>query len=336
MENQKFTLKAFSILMILQALLTPSNLAGQESQEFKPGGKPEARIFTSLGTSFSDGDSHTKFDLTRAYLGYGYNFSKGLSGRIVYDVADPSAGKLKFTGMLKFAFLRYQTGKWTITGGMIPLPEYEFGDRKWGYRYIYKPFHDEYGFGTSADLGASVACNIAPWISADLTVMNGEGYKLIEADSTFKAAAGLTILPIKNLSLRLYFDNMAKNGTLQQTSEVIATYENKGSALSAAYNFRLNNGLKEGHDYQGFSINGTLAVRENIGIFGRYDYLSSVIAGSESDPWNIMKDGQLFLTGVEIGLASGVNISPNFLLWNPAHEGKPFTSRFSISLDLKL
>lgn len=335
MEKQFFTLNVFSFLLISSLFLPASDLSGQESQEFKPGGKPEARVFTSLNTSFSNRDSHTKFDLTRAYLGYTYNFSKALSGRIVYDVADPTVGKLKFTGMLKFAYLRYQTDKLTITGGMIPLPEYDFGDRKWGHRYVYKPFHDEYGFGTSADLGASIAYNIAPWITADLTVMNGEGFKLTESDSTFKIAAGLTLQPLKNFSLRFYFDNMSNDGISQKTTEIIAAYENKGSVLSVAYNFRRNNGLTEGHDYQGFSINGTLAVKQKIRVFGRYDYLSSVTTGNDPDPWNIMKDGQLILTGIELGLAPGVNISPNFLLLNPADKESPVISRFSISLDLK-
>ena len=53
----------------------PLTLAGQE-ESFKPGGKPEARIFTSLNSTFTDGENHTKFDLTRAYFGYSYNFSK--------------------------------------------------------------------------------------------------------------------------------------------------------------------------------------------------------------------------------------------------------------------
>ena len=159
--------RRYTIFAVLFALFAglPSGLTGQEAETFKPGGKPEVRIFTSLSSSFSDGETRNKFDLTRAYFGYNYNFSQKLSGRVVFDVADPSAGKLKFTGMLKFGYLRYQTGKWTITGGMIPLPHYDIGDKRWGFRYVFKPFHDEYGFGGAADLGLSAVYRIAPWFS---------------------------------------------------------------------------------------------------------------------------------------------------------------------------
>lgn len=320
--------------MVTVLFFTPA-LSAQEAEAFKPSGKPEARIFTSLSTTFADGDNQNKFDIGRAYFGYSYNFSKSLTGRVVYDVADPSAGKLKFTGMLKFAYLRYQTGKLAITGGMIPLPEYDQSDKKWGYRYVYKPFHDEYGFGTSADLGLSVTYNVASWISADVTVMNGEGYKLAEADSAFKAAAAITLMPVKGLSLRGYFDNMTKNSVNQQTLEVLAEYGQKSFSFSAAYNFRKNHSMTDGRNYQGFTFNGTAAVSEKIKIFARYDYLTSVTMGSDPDPWNISKDGQLWLAGLEFALAPGVNLSPNYQGWNPSGSGMPFISRFSISLDLR-
>lgn len=332
---RKFTvsLKVFTLLFTISGL---SPLIGQETEVFKPGGKPEARIFTSLSTTFSNGMNHTRFDLGRAYLGYSYNFSKHLTGRIVYDVADPSVGKLKFTGMMKFGYLRYQAGRLAITGGMIPLPEYDYGDKKWGYRYVYKPSHDEYGFGVAADLGISVSYKIASWITVDGTIMNGEGYKLTEADSTFKAAAGAVLLPVENLSLRAYFDNMGKNGINQQTLGLIVSYENKSIIISGVYYYQKNHSMKIGHDYHAFSINGTYPLNKSIKIYGRYDNVTSVAAANHEDPWNLSKDGQLFLAGIDFALAPGVNISPNFQGWKSADSSMPFISRFSLSLDLRL
>ncbi len=329
-------IRTYFIIMLTAGLSLSMSLSGQDPDDFKPGGKMEVRIFTGFNSTFSDGENHTKFDLTRAYLGYGYNFSRTLSGRIVYDVADPSVGKLKFTGMLKFAYLRYQTEKWTITGGMIPLPEYDQADRKWGYRYIYKPSHDEYGFGMAADLGLSVAYNFTPWLTADVTVMNGEGFKLTEADSTFKTAAGVTLVPARNISLRLYYDNMGKNGISQQTAEAIASYENKGSMLSVAYHYRKDNGLIPGHDNHAISFNGRVPVSERVRIIGRYDFAASTRAGNEADPWNLSNDGQLFLAAVEIAISPGINLSPNFVGWKPTDMDMPFISRFSLSLDIKI
>ncbi len=332
----KIRTRVIILLVAGLAVLIIVPVQAQDTDDFKPGGKPEVRIFTGFNSTFSDGENHTKFDVTRAYLGYGYNFSRTLSGRIVYDVADPSVGKLKFTGMLKFAYLRYQTGKLTVTGGMIPLPEFDHADKKWGYRYIFKPSHDEYGFGTAADLGLSVAYKIAPWITADVTLMNGEGFKLAEADSTLKTAVGVTLVPLRYISLRGYFDNMGRDGMNQHTAEVIAAYENKGTMLSAAYHYRQNHGLITGHNYHVISFNGRAPVSGKVTILGRYDYAASPKIGSEPDPWNLSKDGQLFLAGIEIALSPGVSLAPNYQGWKPASGDLPFISRFSISLDLKI
>ncbi len=321
---------------MLSAVLFPGILTGQTTSDFKPSGKAEVRIFTGFNTTFSDGENHSSFDLGRAYLGYSYNFTRTLSGRIVYDVADPSAGNLKFTGMLKFAYLRYHSEKWTVTGGMIPLPEYDHADKKWGYRYIYKPAHDLYGFGASADLGLSVVHRIVPWISADITLMNGEGYKLTEADSAFKAAAGITLLPVRNVSLRGYFDNMRKDGINQQTAELITSWEGRGCLISAALHYRKNHKLVEGHDYRALTMNGSVPLSERVSLLGRYDYVTSVKEEGAEDPWNLAKDGQFFLAGIEFAISPGVSLSPNFQGWKPADKTRPFISTISLSLDLKI
>ncbi|MCU0456927.1 MAG: hypothetical protein MUE74_11545 [Bacteroidales bacterium] len=299
--------RVLSVFSTVICFLIPLLSAAQEAETFKPGGKPEARIFSSLNSIFADGENQNRFDLTRAYLGYSYNFSRKLSGRIVYDVADPSVGKLKFTGMLKFAYLKFTSGKWTISGGMIPLPEYDASDRY----------------------------NIASWLTADLTVMNGEGYKLTESDSTFKAAGAITLFPLKGFSLRGYFDNMGKGGINQQTVQVIAAWEGKGFQFSGAYNYQRNHSIIKGQDYQGFTINGTIPVGEKIRLIGRYDNIWSEVVENETDPWNLSKDGQLFLAAVEFSLAQGVSLSPNIQGWKPADPQLPFVTRLSLSLDLK-
>lgn len=324
---------AFAVPVIAVCSI-PLSVSGQEDT-FKPGGKPEARIFTSFNTTFSDGENHTKFDLTRAYFGYSYNFSKAFSGRVVYDAASPSSGKPNFSGMLKFAFLRYKSDKLSVTGGMIPLPEYDVSDSKWGYRYVYRPAHELYEFGAAADLGVSATYNFTEWFSADLTIMNGEGYKVLESDSTFKAAAGFTFTPVTGALMRIYLDNMSKDGIKQQTLQFIASYENSNMALSAAYDFRKNHLMQEDHDYHAFTVNGSLILSEKARILGRFDNISSINSDNEPDPWNPSRVGQLYLIGLQYSLAPGVNISPNYQGWQPSGSS-PFVSGFYLSLDLKL
>jgi len=331
-----FGIRTGFAFMFVAGLSLSMALQGQDPVEFKPGGKVEARIFTGFITTFADGESHSKFDLGRAYLGYSYNFTRTLSGRIVYDVADPAVGKLKFTGMLKFGYLRYKTDKWTISGGMIPLPEYDYTDKMWGYRYVFKPSHDEYGFGVSADLGLSVSYKIAPWLLADAILVNGEGFKLTESDSTLKTGLGITVIPVRNVSLHGYYDRMGKDGTSQQSADFMVTYENKGLVFSAVYHYLANTGLIVGRDLRALSFNGTVPVNAKTKLFGRYDFVSSVRVGIEDEAWNLNKDGQLFVAGIEFVLAPGVNLAPNYQGWIPADGDMPFISRFCISLDLKI
>jgi len=329
-------MKRLSILFLIAGIFTYSHTSAQQESEFKPGGKPEVRIFTNFTSSFSDGDNFNKFDVGRAYLGYLYDFSKTIRGRITYDVGNTGVSKAHYSGFLKFAYLQYHTDKFTLTGGMIPTWQYEITDQKWGYRYIINPFHNEYGFGTPADLGINAEYKFASWFSADMILVNGEGFKLTEGDSAFKAGIGVKIYPVKNLLVRGYFDTMKKNGANQQTSELLAVYENSKFKLSGAYSFQKDHGLVKGNEYSGYTVNGSLFLKNNITLIGRYDFLESVTSATTRKPWNISKDGQFFLAGIEFAPAKGVKISPNYQGLKPADDTKPFISRISLHVDIKI
>lgn len=326
-----------SVLWMIASLLTVScSLSAQQEETFKPNGKPEVRIFTGFSSEVTDGESHNRFDVTRAYLGYIYNFSRSMTGRVTYDVGNPSAGKFQFSGLLKFAYLQYHTDNLTITGGMIPTPQYDYGDKKWGNRYLYKTFHDAYGFGPSADLGISAAWKINPWITADGVALNGEGYKLTEADSAFKLGIGVTLSPAENFSIRGYTDCMKKGTANQRTYELIASYEVQKVGLSAAYSFQKDHSLIAKHDFSGFSLNGFLFVKDDIKLFARVDHVESIKIGNAATSWNLNNDGELYLAGIEFAPAPGIKISPNIYGWQPAREESPFVTVFSLNLDLKL
>ncbi len=285
--------------------------------------------------SFKHGHNFNKFDVTRAYLGYIYDFSKNFRGRVTYDVGNPGAGKNHYSGFLKFAYLQYKNENLSLMGGMIPLYHYALTDEKWGYRYILNPFHNEYGFGAPADMGIGAEYKFAPWLSADLILVNGEGFKTAEGDSTFKAGAGISVYPVKNLLVRGYFDTMKKDDANQQTTEVLAAYENNSFKLSASYNHQKDHGLVIGNEYSGYTFNGSLFLK-NVTLIGRYDQLESVTKSGASNPWNIAKDGQFFLAGLEFAPVKGVKLSPNYQGWKPADSRKPFISRLSLHMDIKI
>jgi len=316
--------------------LAISTLNAQEINEFKPSGKPEVLIFTNFHSSFSDGQNVNKFDLTRAYFGYGYNFSPTLSGRVTLDVGNPGTGRLQMTAHLKYGYLQYQKDKLTVKFGMIGTLGYDVQEKFWGYRYIYKSFQDEYGFGPSADLGLSTAYKLNKALTADVIIQNGEGSRSLETDSTLKVGGGLTIHPIETITLRGYYDHMKKGSATFQTTALMAGYANRNLSIGAEYNYQKDNGLKPDQDYYGYSVYGTYFLNNMANLFARYDYLSSENNNSLINAWNYAKDGQLFMAGFEYNPVKGIKISPNCQVWRPRNNSESVITTLFMNVEIRL
>lgn len=329
-------MKISLLLPFLGFCLSISTLSAQTTNEFKPSGKPEVLIFTNFNSSFSNGENVSKFEVTRAYFGYGYNFSPTLSGRLMMDVGNPGVGKFQMTALLKYAYVQYQKEKLTVKFGMIGTNGYDIQEKFWGYRYIYKSFQDEYGMGPSADLGLSAAYKFNQVIGADVIIQNGEGYKTLDNDSALKAGVGLTIHPVKSITLRGYYDTMKKDKANQQTTALMAGYANKYFSLGAEYNNQVDNSLKEGQDFSGYSVYGTCFVNSKINLFARYDYLNSENKIILTNPWNYSKDGQIMMLGFEYRPVKGIKISPNFQRWSPKSESKSVVSTVFMNIEIKI
>lgn len=280
-------------------------------------GRPELTIFSNFHSAFADGQNASKFELTRAYLGYSYNFSSSLSGRVTLEVGNPGVGNFQFTALLKNGYLQYQKDKFTAKIGMIGTPLFDAQEQFWEYRYIFKSFMDQYGMGPSNDLGLSASYQFTEIIFADAIIQNGEGYTCHDADSTLKVGVGLTVHPVKSFLLRAYYDNMKKDKATQQTIALMAGYTNQNFRIGAEYNYQSDNNLKKDQDYSGYSVYGTYFLNAKSNLLVRYDYLKSVNNPGLSHSWNYANDGQLFLAGFEYNPVKGIGISPNYQRWMP-------------------
>ena len=123
----------------------------------------------------------------------------------------------------------------------------------WGGRYLFKSFQDQYKYGPSADLGAHVSYKLTPFISADITVANGEGYKSIQQDSLLKYSAGVTITAIEGLDLRVYYDYMGMDHA-QQSLSFYAGYTGDRLRFGAEYNKQFNHKMSGDEHMSGFSL----------------------------------------------------------------------------------
>ena len=319
-----------------------SIVSAQTSDDtFKPSGKPIVTIFSDFTHASSNGLSNNAFEITRAYFGYGYNFSPDFSSKIVFDVANtagltPSA----FTAFLKNAYGEYNHGIVTADLGIVGENMFGLQESVWGKRYIYKSFQDQYGFGNSADLGAKVKIQFIPEVALDLEVLNGEGYKKVQADSTFKFAAGLTVQPIKNIFIRAYYDNMANQSyattkVAQSSLNFFVGYKSEQGTLAAEYNTQNGHANVKGDNWSGISVYGTLPIVKMISVYARFDDLSSDkiskstttngVTTTTNLPWNSTKtgtDGQVYMVGVEFAPVKGIQITPNFRYAAPSSDAK--------------
>lgn len=326
-------MKKVTFLFGILVCLATSAFA-QEKEPFQPSGKVFMTVFSNFNSTISDGTTASAFALERAYFGYEYNLSKNFYGKLNFDIGNPGAGKLEMTAYVKNAFIRYHTDKITAEFGLIGTTGFKTMESLWGNRYIEKVFQDAYKFNASADLGASITYKFNNLVSADLMVVNGEGYKNLQADNQFKTGLGVTVNPVKEVILRGYYDMMGTTNS-QTTASGAVGYKAKKITAVAEYNLQNNVGNTSGKSFSGYSVSANYNAAKNVKVFARYDALTSNTITEETANWNLSKDGSLLLAGVEYNPVKGVKFAPNFRLWSPADDSKASKTSFFLNCEIK-
>jgi len=327
-------MKGFFLLTMLLTFLALETYA-QVTEEFKPSGRTIIRVFSNFHSTFSNEARQSAFDITRGCLGYEYNFSETLTGRVTFDVANPGVGGLKYTAYAKNALLRYKKNKLTVEFGLTPTKHFGLQENAWEHRYLFKSFNDEYKFNASTDFGMSVDYKFNDFLQADLGIYNGEGDRLSEADSILRYSAGLTISPIKGLNIRGYFDAMPGDETQSSVATYIG-YVHKKFSVGVEYNMQNNNKYKADHSLSGISTYASVNFTEKVQLFGRFDNVTSNLLDGDTENWNLAKDGQMLIVGLEFAPVKTVKIAPNFQHWSPADEAGISVSSFFLSVEFNL
>ncbi len=304
-------------------MLISFNLFSENSDttEFVPKGEPIVSIFSNFNTSITDENNSSGFEIKRAYLGYKYQMSEEFSTCIKLDIGSPNDESqyslLRRYAYFKTAELSYKKGNLTWNFGIINLHQFKFQEKFWAHRYIERSFQDKYKLGSSADIGSSVLYKLNKYVSVDFTIMNGEGYKSLQIDNTYKTGAGISLFPFKGFSARFYYDYSEKSVAQSTIASFIGyRFENLFS-LGGGYNYQKNNELDIDHNLYGFSIFGIYNVNEKWQIFGRYDKLESNILSGEENPWNYTKNGEAIIGGVQFSPIKKIKISANYQSWLP-------------------
>lgn len=289
--------------------------AFSQEKTFSFSGKPIVTIFGNYHAGLGHANKESGFELDRSYLGYQFSVTKELSGKVVFDIGTSKVegSDLERIAYVKNAMLTWQTGNFSLDFGLIGLEQFNIQEKFWGYRYIWKSFQDEYKFNSSADMGILAKYKFNSWLSADLSFINGEGYKKLNKDNRYRYSAGITINPVKSLTLRAYYDLYNGKGgdeKNQQSLALFAGYKHEKFYAGIEYNNLFNTKFQDDKNQTGYSAYASVDVYKKIALFGRYDNLTS------KDDWN-SGDQQRALIGVQYSPNKYLQISPNFQTVNP-------------------
>ena len=330
------------VLLLSIALLSISAFA-QDSKEFKPNGKPHFNVFWNYHTDLSKDASQTSaFELKRSYLGYSYKFSEKISTKITFDVGNNSGGTA-YTAFLKIAQLDWKVSSGVkLSMGVIGMKQFKTQESFWGYRYISKSFQDQYGLGSSADLGVNAEFKVSDNFKANVTISNGEGYKKIQdEDGKQKFGVELVYYPIKEITTKMYADTQAVEGSDAVSAlSFFAGYKGSNFRLGAEYN-TLSNGEKyskpaQDHNLDGLSFYATYAFDKKWEAFARYDELSSNTLSGASQAWNMSKDGSQIIAGIQVTPLKGLKFSLNYQGFSFDDVALDNDSKVYISAEFKL
>ena len=291
----------------------------QDAKVEEPKGKAIVQVFGNFHSGFGETNNDRGFELERSYLGYEYKLVDGLSVKGVMDIGKSSdVSDYQRIAYIKNAMVSWKKGDFTLNGGLISTTQFNFQEKFWGYRYIMKSFQDEYKFGSSADLGISVAYKFADWVSADAIIVNGEGYKKIQVNDGLNYGLGVTLTPVKGFQIRLY-GGLNESGVEGKANTVnmaaFAGYKHDKFTIGAEYNHMLNASSTKGNDQFGYSAFASAKVSQNTDVYLRFDDLYS------KNDWNISKDEQAAIIGAQFKLGKYVKVAPNFRMSMPKADG---------------
>ncbi len=331
-------MKKLNIIIIL-SLMFSNSYSQNDEEEFKPSGSPFVSVFSNFHSNLIiiEDQVNSAFEIKRVYLGYKYKMSEKFSAIANIEVSNPENGSSSgYAALLKFAALTYKIDKLSFDFGLINLKQFKFQENFWGHRYIYKSFQHENKYGYSADLGASVSYKLLKFLSVDATIMNGEGYKNIQSDDSYKGGFGLTIGPIDNLTLRAYYDIIQKESIAQTSIAIFLGYNFKEKIyIGVENNMQYNNECQENYDLFGISAYASYDINEKFEIFGRFDELfSSTISGSNI-PWNQSKNGYAVIGGVQYAPVKGIKVAINYQGWTSDVPDTDHLPRIYLNLEYK-
>lgn len=312
-----------------------TNLSAQtDTTTFKSSGQIITRIFADYSAGLNNYSNNSGFDITRALLGYNYCITPTLQARVVIDGAAGHSTNNKLEVYLRNAYLNWCDKGFDVYVGEIGMLKFATQEKFWGHRYVMKSFQDENKMSASVDVGLTAKYAFTSNLSADLTIVNGEGYKEVKKDNSNRYGLGLTYQPINSITLRavgdLYNESADMRDSLPEgvltvdyaneySLSLFGGYKDKIVTAGVEYAHVFNKGFIQDKEVYGFSVYSTVKIAPKWQVYARYDNLDSSSPSNFGTEWND-RDGQAMIAGVQFQPLKQLKISPNFRSFNPDRD----------------
>lgn len=301
------------ILSILLFFLTFLSL---HSQTKEPSGKLFTEIFTDFHYNIKDSLGTTGFGIERAFFGYTYVPGNNFSTTVILNAGSPSGSADRSNTRryvhLREAFINYTKDKLSVNLGISKTLIADYQQKFHGKRYLSDTYQQLNGIGYVSDLGLAVNYMLSDVLSADVTIMNGKGYSNLQSDNNLKTSLGFYFTPNKTMVFRIFGDIMKKELLRQSTVLGFAGFKNERLSLGAEVIYKNNMGINKSNDLWGFSGTGSFSLSEKTEMFLRYDHTSSPISDESHLPWNILKDTDFMIAGLQYTFNTNVKIALSY------------------------
>jgi hypothetical protein len=296
-----------------------------------------SKVFSNYHSSLNRTEQNSAFEIMRAYFGIAYRMNEHFSTELKLDIGSPNDesqfSKLRRYAYFKTASLKYEIEKLCWNFGIIELNQFKIPENFWDHRYIFRSYQEEYGMGTSADIGTNLYYKPTEYLCLDACLMNGEGYTKLQADQTYKFASGATFTHKKGLSTRVYFDYSEKSEAISTWSWFIGYKLKKIATLGLDVNLEKNYNFDSGKNLYGFSTYSSINLTEKWQIFGRYDYVKSNYTNELNYRWHITGDGQALISGIQFAPIKTVRIAADYQHWEPDDKSIGVRQYFYLNLE---
>lgn len=322
------------LLFLISALCVAFIVNAQEKEAFKPSGAPVVKVFTNWHQGFGNEvvEDESGFEATRAVMGYAYKFSPNIYTKVVLDVADPKTGKLTEVAYLRNAYVGYKDSRLNVLFGILGMKQFKEQENNWGYRYIYKSAMDEYKFNSSVDAGVYVKYKFFDFLSADVTISNGEGAKKQQdIEGKYRFGGGLSLSLVEGLSFRAYYDYFWSSDDVaayrdQNTLAFFMGYENDAFRLGAEYDVLQNYAFDQIDDRSILSFYASVTATKKMQVFGRFDRLMAE---------NVLASENVVIAGLDYQVVKGVKVAPNIRYIDYTNSAQDSGAYFYLNFEYK-